>query len=427
MFSSTASFYIAISIFVLTYVFIILETFDRTIVALLGAVLMILLKIIDQKTAIEEVDFNTLGLLVGMMIMVMITKRTGVFEYVAIKIVKIAKGSPKKIMMYLSIATGLLSALLDNVTTILLIIPITLSISDELNINPIPIIITEVFCSNVGGTGTLIGDPPNIIIGSAVELTFIDFIVNNGPIVLLILLVSIGLYTIRHIKELKTTKMLKERLMEQDEKSLIKDKVLLWKCMGVLLFVFAGFILHGTLGFDSATIALTGAVVLLLISGIEVEEILVEVEWNTILFFVGLFILVGGLKAVGAIDRLAEFVLDVTNGNLVLTTISILWVSAFASAFIDNIPFVTTMVPLIKHMGEISGMNLSPLWWSLSLGACLGGNGTIVGASANVIACGLSKKQGHRITFKKFFIEAFPMMVLTIIMANVYLYLVYLL
>jgi len=427
MFGSTASLYIAISIFVLTYVFIIVETFDRTLVALAGGVLMILLKIIDQDTAIEEIDFNTLGLLIGMMIMVMITKRTGVFEYIAIKIVKIAKASPKKIMIYLSVATGILSALLDNVTTILLIIPVTLSIADELNINPVPIIITEVFCSNVGGTGTLIGDPPNIIIGSAVELTFIDFIVNNGPIVLLILLVSIGLYTIRHIKELKTTKMLKERLMEQDEKSLIKDKVLLWKCMGVLLFVFAGFILHGTLGFDSATIALTGAVVLLLISGIEVEEILVEVEWNTILFFVGLFILVGGLKAVGAIDRLAEFVLDVTNGNLVLTTISILWVSAFASAFIDNIPFVTTMVPLIKHMGEISGMNLSPLWWSLSLGACLGGNGTIVGASANVIACGLSKKQGHRITFKKFFIEAFPMMVLTIIMANVYLYLVYLL
>jgi len=426
MFSSTASLYIAISIFVLTYVFIIIETFDRTLVALAGGVLMILLKIIDQDTAIEEIDFNTFGLLIGMMIMVMITKRTGVFEYIAIKIVKISKASPKKIMIYLSVATGILSALLDNVTTILLIIPITLSIADELNINPVPIIITEVFCSNVGGTGTLIGDPPNIIIGSAVHLTFMDFIINNGPIVLVTLVVTLALFTVCHLKELKTTKMLKERIMEQDEKLLIKDKVLLWKCLGVLLVVFAGFILHGTLGFDSATIAMTGAVVLLLISNVEVEEVLAEVEWSTILFFIGLFVLVGGLKAVGAIDRLAEYVLRVTKGNLVLTTISILWVSAIASAFIDNIPFVTTMIPLIKHMGEISQMNLTPLWWALSLGACLGGNGTIVGASANVIACGLSKKQGHRITFRKFLVEAFPMMILTIGMSTLYLYLVYL-
>jgi len=423
---STASLYITISIFLMTYLFIVLETFDRTIVALIGACLMIVLNIVDQRTAIEEIDFNTLGLLIGMMILVMITKRSGVFEYVAIKLVKFAKGSPKKIMIYLSLSTGILSALLDNVTTILLIIPITLNISHELDVNPIPIIITEVFASNIGGTATLIGDPPNIIIGSAVNLTFTDFAINNGPFVLFALLITIGLFTVRHRKELKTSKYLKEKLMEKDETGLIKDKAILWKSLLVLCFVFAGFILHGVIGYESATIALTGAVVLLLISRVEVEEILLEIEWNTILFFIGLFILVGGLKSVGAINMLAEFVLKITNGNLIFTTFSILWVSALASAFIDNIPFVTTMIPLIKHMGEISDMKLTPLWWALSLGACLGGNGTIVGASANVIAVGLTKKQGYKITFKKFLFEAFPMMILTIALASVYLYVFYL-
>ncbi|ORX37473.1 membrane protein [Anaeromyces robustus] len=426
MFDTQVQLYIAVSIFVLTYLFIIIETFDRTVVALSGAALMLLLKIIGQKEAIKEIDFNTLGLLIGMMILVMITKRSGVFEYIAIKLVKIARASPKKIMIYLSFTTGLLSALLDNVTTIMLIIPITLNITEELNISPIPLIITEVFASNVGGTGTLIGDPPNIIIGSAVGLTFTDFIINNGPFVVLTLIITIFLYTIIHKKQLKTTKDLKEKLMETDEKSLIKDKVLLFKCLFVLAAVFIAFMLHGTLGFESATIAMTGGVVLLLISNMGVEEILSELEWNTILFFVGLFILVGGLKTVGAIDMLAEFVLKVTHGHLILTTISVLWVSALASAFIDNIPFVTTMIPLIKYMGKISDINLKPLWWALSLGACLGGNGTIVGASANVIACGLTKKQGYKITFKKFLYEAFPMMILTIIMATAYLYLVYL-
>jgi len=427
MINTDASLYIAIGIFLLTYVFIVFETFDRTVVALVGACFMILIKIIDQKSAVEEVDFNTLGLLVGMMILVLITKRSGIFEYIAVKLVKIAKGSPKKIMIYLSVTTGILSALLDNVTTIMLIIPITLSIATELNINPVPIIITEVFASNVGGTGTLIGDPPNIIIGSAVKITFLDFIINNGPIVLIILAITISLYTMIHLKELKTVKELKERIMEKDEKILIKDKALLWKSLFVLTCVFIAFILHGVLELESATIAITGAVILLLISNVEVEEILSEVEWNTILFFLGLFILVGGLKSVGAIDMLAEYVLKITQGNLLATSFSILWVSALASAFIDNIPFVTTMIPLIKHMGEISDMNLTPLWWALSLGACLGGNGTIVGASANVIAVGLSKKQGHKISFKKFFVEAFPMMILTIILANVYIFLRYLL
>lgn len=425
MFSQNLPMYLALLIFLLTYLFIILEIFDRTLVALVGAIFMIVLNIVDQESAVLEIDFNTLGLLVGMMMLVIVTKRSGIFEYIAIKLVKLAHANPVKILIFLSLTTGILSALLDNVTTIMLIIPITLSIAHDLKINPVPIIITEVFASNVGGTGTLIGDPPNIIIGSAVELSFLDFIVNNGPFVLFALVVTIALFSLRHHKELKTSSELKEKLLQTDELKLITDKILLKKSLVVLAFVFAAFLLHGVLGYESATIALCGAVVLLLISGINVHDVLSEVEWSTIFFFIGLFILVGGLKSVGAIDMLAEFVLKLTGGNLALTTVAVLWVSAIASAFVDNIPFVTTMIPLILHMGAISEMDLAPLWWALSLGACLGGNGTIVGASANVIAVGLANKQGYNITFRKFLVEAFPMMILTIVLATVYLLVVY--
>lgn len=418
--------YLAIAIFLLTYLFIILEIFDRTLVATMGAFSMILLNILDQKSALLEVDFNTLGLLIGMMILVLITKRSGIFQYIAIKLVKLAHANPVKILIFLSLTTGLLSALLDNVTTIMLIIPITISISCDLRVNPIPFIITCIFASNVGGTATLIGDPPNIIIGSAVGLSFLDFVVNNGPLVLFILVLTIALFTLRHLKELNASAELKEKLLQTDELKLITDKKLLKKSLIVLSFVFTAFLLHGILGYESATIAMSGAIILLLISGMNVHEILSEVEWNTIFFFIGLFILVGGLKTVGAIDMLAEFVFKLTGGNLILTTVAILWVSAIASAFIDNIPFVTTMIPLILHLKTISGMDVTPLWWALSLGACLGGNGTIVGASANVIAVGLSNKHGYKITFKAFLKEAFPMMLLTITLACGYLFLIYL-
>ena len=424
--AANLSMWLSVVIFLVTYVFIISEKFDRAIVSQIGAFFMILLKIIDQKSAFSDIDFNTLGLLIGMMILVMITKRSGIFEYIAIKLVKIAKANPVKILVLLSITTGFMSAFLDNVTTILLIIPITISITNDLKINPVPFIITEIFESNVGGTGTLIGDPPNIIIGSAVGFTFKDFLINNGPFVVITLLIVVILYALKHKKELVTTDLLKAEIMKKDEKKLIKDKVLLKKSLIVLTFVLLAFLFHGELGYESATVAMFGGIVLLLISKIQVEEIFKEIEWNTIFFFIGLFILVGGLKSTGAIDMLAEYVLKITNGNLALTTLSILWVSAIASAFIDNIPFVTTMIPLIFHISEVSKMDVNPLWWALSLGACLGGNGTIVGASANVIATGMSEKFGHKITFKKFFAEAFPMMILTVILATIYIWRVYL-
>ncbi len=416
---------IACSIFLIAYIFIISEKLDRTLVAFIGAFLMILTRIITQEDAFSHIDYNTIGLLIGMMVIVMIIKRTGLFEYLAIKVVKVAKGEPIKLLILISLITGILSGILDNVTTILLIIPITFDITKELHINPIPFIIAEVFASNVGGAATLIGDPPNIMIGSAVGLKFMDFIKINATITIPLLFLTTIIFALIYKKQLITTEEAKEKVLKMDEKLAIKDKKLLVKSLIVLGVTFLGFILHGVLNYESATIAIVGAVVLLTISKISPTKILLEVEWSTIFFFIGLFILVGGLKEAGAIKILAEWVLDLTNGNMLLTTMAVLWVSTIASAFIDNIPFVATMIPMIQDMGTLSGMNLTPLWWALSLGACLGGNGTIIGASANVIAVGMSDERGYKITFGKYFKIAFPMTIFTVVICTIYLYLIY--
>ncbi|MCX7747451.1 MAG: ArsB/NhaD family transporter [Clostridia bacterium] len=418
--------WISITIFILTYVFIIWEKFDRAVVALSGAALMILFKILQQEDAFREIDFNTIGLLIGMMIIVMITKRSGIFEYLAVKLVKLAKADPFKIIILLSLATGLLSALLDNVTTILLILPVTLSIAEDLKINPVPFIIAEVFASNVGGTATLIGDPPNILIGSAVGFSFTDFLINDAVIAIPMLFLTTLIFAFVYRKKLITGEEVKKKVMAFDEKEFLKDKTLMIKSIAVLGVVIILFLFHSVLHYESATVAMSGAIFLLLISGLKPETILHEVEWKTIFFFAGLFMLVGGLKETGVIKQLAEGVLDLTNQDIVLTTLAILWVSAIASAFIDNIPFVTTMIPLIMHLGTISDMNIQPLWWALSLGACLGGNGTIIGASANVIAVGIAEEHGYKITFGKFFKAAFPLMLLTIVIASVYMFFAYL-
>jgi Na+/H+ antiporter NhaD/arsenite permease-like protein len=415
---------LSIVIFVVSYVFIALDKVDKTIVALTGAVLMILVRILNQDFAFKEaVDYNTLSLLVGMMVIVMILKRTGIFEYLAIKTVKLAKGEPLKILVLLSIITGLLSALLDNVTTILLILPVTLSIAKDLKISPIPFILTSVFASNTGGAATLIGDPPNILIGSQVGLTFLDFLKNNAVIAIPILFVTTFIFAWKYKKQLVVPDSIKKSLMEIDETQYIKDSTLLWKGGIVIGITMLGFILHGQLHYESGTIAFAGGVLLLLLSKLRAEEILHEVD--TIFFFIGLFILVGGIKQTGVIKMLASGVLSITNGNLALTTIVILWGSAIASAFINNIPFVATMINMVKEMGAISGMPLNPIWWALSLGACLGGNGTIIGASANVIAVDMAAEAGCKISFGQYLKEAFPMMLLTILISTVYLYFAY--
>jgi Na+/H+ antiporter NhaD/arsenite permease-like protein len=414
-------------IFVAAYILIIIDKLDRTVVALSGASLMVLLRVLSQEQAFLEIDYNTIALLISMMVIVMVTKRSGLFEYLAIKTVKIAKGEPVKILILLSIITGLLSGLLDNVTTILLILPLTLSIAVDLHLNPVPFILSEVFASNVGGTATLIGDPPNIMIGSAVGFSFLDFLKNVGAIALPLLFLTTYIFVLKYRKKLVTKPENKEKVLQMNEYEAIKDKRLLIKCLAVLGITILGFVLHGVLHLESSTVAICGAVLLLLVSGVKTEKIFREVEWKTIFFFAGLFIMVGGIQESGVIEMLARGVLDLTQGNLLLATMAILWVSAIASAFIDNIPFVATMIPLIKDMGALSGMNLGPVWWALSLGACLGGNGTIIGASANVIAVGMAEEHGHKITFGKYFATAFPVMLLTVAISSIYLLVFYLL
>nr|WP_079589877.1 ArsB/NhaD family transporter [Acetoanaerobium noterae] len=423
MFASATA--IPITIFLVIYGIIISEKINRTAISLFGAIVMIILGILNQEQAIEHIDFNTIGLLVGMMIIVNILKRTGVFEYLAIRAAKKAKGDPWKILVLFAIITAFSSAFLDNVTTILLIVPVTLVITDTLDTNPIPFMFTEILIANIGGTATLIGDPPNIMIGSATGLGFVDFIVNLAPVVIVISVATLFLLKLIYKDFLKAKDENKQKIMKMDETITIKDTLLLKKSLIVLFITILGFMVHSQFHLESATIALGGAALLLVISKIDPEEILFEVEWTTIFFFMGLFILVGSLVEVGVIDNLAKKMLELTKGNLFVTTLTILWVSAIASAFLDNIPFVATMIPLIKAMTASGQLDANPLWWALALGACLGGNGTIIGASANVIVTGIMAREGRPVSFMSFMRIGFPMMIVSIIISTIYLILFY--
>ena len=423
MFTSATA--IPITIFIVIYGIIISEKINRTAISLFGAVMMIVIGILNQKAAIKHIDFNTIGLLVGMMIIVNILKRTGIFEYLAIAAAKKANGDPWKILVLFSIITALSSAFLDNVTTILLVVPVTLVITDTLKTNPLPFMYTEILIANIGGTATLIGDPPNIMIGSATGLSFVDFIVNLSPVVIVITVVVLFLLKLIYKDFMKTTEENKLKIMTMDESIAIKDKVLLKKSLVVLFLTISGFMVHSLFNLESATVALAGAALLLVLSKIDPEEIFFEIEWSTIFFFIGLFILVGSLVEVGVIDTLAVKMLELTKGNLFVTTIAILWVSAIASAFLDNIPFVATMIPLIQSMTASGQLDATPLWWALALGACLGGNGTIIGASANVIVTGIMAKEGKPISFMGFMRIGFPMMIVSIIISTIYLILFY--
>jgi len=420
--------FIAIVVFLVTYAFIVTEKIHRTIIAMAGGIMMVLLGIVGQEKAIHHIDFNTIGLLTGMMIIVSITAETGLFKYFAIKAAKKVNGNPLKILLSLSMITAIGSAFLDNVTTVLLMVPVTFSITKQLRVNPVPFLITEIIASNIGGTATLIGDPPNIMIGSAVkELTFMEFITNLSAISFFILFVNIVILAIIYRKQLQTTSELKANLMDLDEREEITDKKLLIKAIIALIFTILGFFLHQVFHLESATVALAGAFLLLLLTGEKhLDKALLKVEWTTIFFFIGLFVLVSGLIETGIISLLANYSVHLTGGNVAQTSILILWVSALASAFIDNIPFVATMIPMIQDMGAMGIQHLEPLWWSLSLGACLGGNGTLIGASANVIVVGLAAKEGYSLSFGKFLIIAFPLMLLSILICTAYIYLRYL-
>jgi Na+/H+ antiporter NhaD/arsenite permease-like protein len=415
-------FILSIVIFVAVYALIIWDKFDRAVVAFSGAVIVVLVRIISQEDAFLSIDFNTIGLLISMMIIVMIMRRTGIFEYMAVKMVKASKAEPVRLLIFMCITTGVLSSLLDNVTTILLILPITMSVTKDLKLEPIPFIIAEIFASNVGGTATLIGDPPNIMIGSATKLDFMQFLINDAVIALPMLLLTSIIFAFIYRKKLVTTDDVKKKVLAIDEKLFITDKVLLIKSMVVFSMVIAGFLLHGIFHYESSTVAMVGAVLLLFVSGLNSEEILKEVEWKTIFFFCGLFMLVGSIVETGVMSALAKAVIGATGGDMFLTVMAILWVSAIASAFIDNIPFVATMIPLIMELGQMSDMNIYPLWWALSLGACLGGNGTAIGASANVVAIGIADREGYHISFGHYFKIAFPVMLFTILLSTVYVF-----
>ena len=421
---------VAIVIFVVAYALIISEKVHRTIVGLFGAMLMILFGIIDQEVAVHHIDFNTLGLLMGMMIIVNITSETGLFNFLAIWAAQKVKAQPIALLVVLSTITMVCSALLDNVTTVLLTVPITFSITSQLKVDVMPYLISQILASNIGGTATLIGDPPNIMIGSAVGLDFMAFVENLTLISIIIFIlvqfILIGLYH----KGLHTQPELQDKIMRLPAGAQITDHALLRKCLAVIFLTITLFVLHGSLGLESATVALSGAGLLLLLTATRDEgaivKVLSKIEWPAIFFFGGLFILVGALVETGVIRMLAAEAIKATGGNVEATAILILWMSAFASAFIDNIPFVATLIPLIQDMGQMGLSNLDPMWWSLALGACLGGNGTLIGASANVVVASMSAQRGRPISFLGFMKVALPIMTFTIIISNIYIYIRYL-
>ncbi|MDN5293449.1 MAG: hypothetical protein PWQ91_807 [Eubacteriales bacterium] len=419
---------LAILIFLAAYALIIAEKVNRAVVALLGGTLVMVLGILSQEKAVEYVDWNTLGLLLGMMIIVDLTRRSGVFEYIALQAVQLTRANPVSLLIVLGLITAFLSAILDNVTTVLLIVPVALSIARALDISPYPFLITQIFMSNVGGTATLIGDPPNIMIGSQTHLGFVDFIVNLGPVVLFLLILLSGVFYFLFRQSFTVDEKLKKEILALDPREKIKDYRLLKISLIMVGLTILGFSLHQVLHLESATVALFMAMVFLAVTREEIEEVLLAVEWPTIFFFLGLFIMVGALEETGVIELIARWGLQVTEGNLLLTGMFVLWLSAIASAFLDNIPFVATMIPLLKAMGEMGGFPaeaMDSLWWSLALGACLGGNGTLIGASANVIVAGIAEKEGYPLSYRRYFVYGFPLMLLTVLVATAYLLLFY--
>ncbi|MBI4906188.1 MAG: ArsB/NhaD family transporter [Acidobacteria bacterium] len=424
-------------LFVLVYALIISEKLNRAVLALLGAGLLIIAGVLTQEAAIRGVDFNTIGLLLSMMVIVNITGKSGVFQYVAIWSAKRVNARPMGVMVMLSVVTAVFSALLDNVTTVLLVVPVTILITEELKVRAYPFLIAEILSSNIGGTATLIGDPPNIMIGSAVGLTFNDFVFNLLPVVVVVEIATVVIFAFLWRKELVTTEEARERVMSFHEREAIKDVRLLKQALFVLALVIGGFVTARLIHLEPATIGLTGAALLLLLDNFSrdaeeqsknVHSAFAEAEWVTLIFFVGLFILVHGLEASGVIKWMAGQLLTATGGDFNMTAIAILWSSAILSAFIDNIPFVATMIPMIKAMGPAFGGDqaLMPLWWALSMGACLGGNGTLIGASANLVVAGLSERAGQPIRFISYMKSCFLLMLMSVAFCHVYMLLRYL-
>jgi Na+/H+ antiporter NhaD/arsenite permease-like protein len=415
------------------YALVVTELVNRAVTAVLGAAALIALGVLNQDQAIRAVDFNTIGLLVGMMIMVAVARKSGLFGYLAVKAAQVARGSPAGILFSLALVTALLSAFLNNVTTILLVVPVTLLVCGQLNVPVYPFLFAEVFASNIGGTATLIGDPPNIMIGSAAHLSFDAFLINLAPIVLVILVAQFGVNHLIWGRQLRASVADRADIMALKAGEAIEDRRLLRWSLVVMALTIAAFAFEDQLGLQAATIALFGGALMLLIENAplahseharNVTSALNEIEWITIFFFLGLFIVVGAVEHAGVLAWLAHRLIAVTGSHTLLAASGTLWASAVLSAIVDNIPFVATMIPLIKtlapHFGGHAG--IQPLWWSLALGACLGGNGTLVGASPNLVAAGLAEKAGVEFSFWKFTALAFPLMLASIALCQLYIW-----
>lgn len=411
---------IAIIIFAMVLITIMSERLHRTAAALTGTVLLLLTGILDVNKAVSYVDFNTIGVLVGMMIFVAVIKHSGLFEYISIKAAKMAKGDPWKIMVAFMLITAICSAFLDNVTTVLLMGPMTITIAKMMKIDPIPILLGQIVASNIGGTMTMIGDPPNIMIGSAADFAFIDFIRNTGLACVFGLIVVITGMKFVYKKKLVADEKAIADIMKLDENKAIADKRLMKISIFMIFMVVIAFMVHGAVGIESSAVALTAAVIMMIIGKQDVDEVISDVEWPTLLFFFGLFIVVGGMVETGVISKLANLIMGISGGHLIVTMLILLWASAFLSAILDNIPFVATLIPLIIAMGK-HGIDVTPLWWAISLGACLGGNGTQIGASANVVLSGIAGKNGYPISFNQYLKVGIPVMMITVFIAMIFL------
>lgn len=431
-FISSHSVLVSASLLILAYIFIALERIPKVTIALLGGALTIVLGLVSQTKTLGDginphyfinfIDFNVIFLLVSMMVIVSITTRSGVFNWIANELLKFTKGHPVKVLCALGLFTAVTSAFLDNVTTVILIMPITFAIAKKLDIDPIPFLLTEIFSSNIGGTATLIGDPPNIIIGSAGGLSFIDFIKELTPVILVIMCVVLTVLAFIFRKKLHASQDKMDEVAKIDNSHTITDKALMIRSTLILAFVILGFMLHDVTHIETCVVAMLGASILLIFE--KPNEILQDVEWNTIFFFIGLFIIIGGLEASGGIKLMAEWILKVTQGSQAATSMIILWASGVISGIIDNIPYTATMAPMLVEIEKTMGATYAyPLWWALSLGACLGGNMTIIGAAANVIVSENAAKSGHPISFMRFLKYGVGVVAISLLISTAYIYL----
>lgn len=422
---------IAVIIFIVSYFFIMTERMNRAVVALTGAVLLLLTGILEPNDVfMNYIDWNTIALLFAMMVLISITEKTGLFSFIAVRFAQRVKGAPIPLLIGISFFTAIGSAFLDNVTTVLIFVPIILKLTKLLDLPSFPYLLATIFSSNIGGAATLIGDPPNIMIGQAVDhFTFLSFLIHLGPVALMMFLIMIGFLLLLFGRQLNSFPIDQKKLSTMKAKDYLKKSPMLYQSVTILCLTIFGFLLHAFLHVELTIIALAGAILLLLITEKELatEKVFEKIEWVTLFFFIGLFALVGGLEEVGVIDEMAKWMLQATEGDYTKTALAILWVSGLFSGVVDNIPFVAAMIPVIYEFENYGMMHLDPIWWSLALGACLGGNATLIGASANVVVAGLAERAKEKISFIRFMLFGIPIVILSLIVASIYIYFRYLL